>query len=424
MGDNKNKKCDLCNEDDSSVNIAQVSTDPSVVICEVCARKINNYFIEKRIKEKGGIISDLPDTEDLFPYEISEKLSNYIIGQEIAKEKLSVAVYNHYLRIQDVEDGEEMDKSNILAFGPTGTGKTLLAKTLAKILDVPFVVADATTVTEAGYVGEDVENIVLKLLREADGDVEKAERGIIYIDEIDKIGSKNGSTSITRDVSGEGVQQALHKIIEGTECNVPEGGGRKHPNQNYITIDTSKILFICGGAFVGLDKIIEKRLTDKCETANTRLGFGAEMTRAGSVDPLKGIDNIYEYAEPADMYKFGLIPEFIGRLPVFCPLKELTRDDLIRIITEPSNNILTQFEKIFTKSNIDMKISPSAMEAIADEAILKKTGARGLRSIFERVFHNIIYNIHEYVNADSITITKNTVMKGAKPRIKYPKKVG
>ena len=424
MGENKNKICDLCNEGGSDVNVAQVSSEPSVVVCEVCAKKINNYFIKKRMKSGGEPISDLPDTNDLFPYEISEKLGKFIVGQEVAKEKLSVAVYNHYLRIQDTEEGEEMDKSNILAFGPTGTGKTLLAKTLAKILDEPFVVADATTVTEAGYVGEDVENIVLKLLREAGGDVEKAERGIIYIDEIDKIGSKNGSTSITRDVSGEGVQQALLKIIEGTECNVPEGGGRKHPSQNYITIDTSKILFICGGAFVGLDDIIKKRLTDKCASSDPQLGFGAEMSKISEVDPLKGIDNIYEHAEPSDMYKFGLIPEFIGRLPVFCPLKELTRDDLMRIITEPSNNILAQFEKIFTKSNIEMKVSQTAMEAIADEAILKKTGARGLRSIFERVFHNIIYNIHEYVNADSITITKNTVLKGAKPRIKYPKKVG
>jgi len=418
---NKSKKCDLCGDGGVGVNVAQVSVNPSVVICEVCASKIHNHFVNKRVGSPEETAPVVESVNELLPYEIAGKLSEYVIGQDIAKEKLAVAVYNHYLRTQD-GDGE-MDKSNVLTFGPTGTGKTLLAKTLAKILDVPFVVADATTVTEAGYVGEDVENIVLKLLREADGDVSKAERGIIYIDEIDKIGSKNGNTSITRDVSGEGVQQALLKIIEGTDCNVPDGGGRKHPTQGYIKVDTSKILFICGGAFVGLDKIIKKRIKSESKQGEQKIGFGSACSSGDDVDPFEGIDNIYEHAEPSDMYKFGLIPEFIGRLPVFCPLKDLSRDELLRIIAEPTNNILSQFEKIFEKSDIEMKVSETAMGAIVDEAISKKTGARGLRSIFERVFHDIIFNIHEYKGAESITITKNTVTKGTKPRIKPAKKV-
>ena len=400
-------ECTLCNKDNEEVLQAKIK---DITICSSCSGKLYKHFLKKEHEYKR----ENPEFTIDFPFEICNKLDQYVVSQDLAKEKLAVAVYNHYVRL---DDEEQLDKSNMLTFGPTGTGKTHLAKTIAKILDVPFVIADATTVTEAGYVGEDVENIILKLFRESGEDIEKTERGIIYIDEIDKIGVRGGNASITRDVSGEGVQQALLKIIEGTDCNIPAGGGRKHPQQSYVKIDTTNILFICGGAFVGLDEVIKNRLTKDSDIGS--MGFSSGGFELEPVDPLDEVDNIYALAEPEDFHEFGLIPEFIGRLPVFTPLNDLNVEDLMKIMTEPKNNVISQFEKIFTANNINLKVSEGALKAIAKKAMDKKTGARGLRSILESVFHSIILNIHEYTNVETITVNKLTVTKGNKPTFKY-----
>jgi ATP-dependent Clp protease ATP-binding subunit ClpX len=337
------------------------------------------------------------------PKEIHDYLNDFVVGQDEAKKVLSVAVYNHYKRVKfDHEfkkDGLEMDKSNILLIGPTGTGKTLLAKTLAKKLKVPFAIADATTLTEAGYVGEDVENILLKLIQNADNDIQKAEHGIIFVDEIDKIAKKGENVSITRDVSGEGVQQALLKIIEGTEASVPPQGGRKHPNQEMLKINTKNILFICGGAFVGLDKVIEKRISAH------QMGFGAAIVNS------KDLDNstLFKQIHPDDLIKFGLIPEFIGRLPIHVALNNLSKEDLMRIITEPKNSIIKQYAASFKLDNVDLVFLPEAVEAIAEKSIEQKTGARGLRSIVENIMIEVMYDIPSRKGITEIVVNREAV---------------
>jgi ATP-dependent Clp protease ATP-binding subunit ClpX len=340
------------------------------------------------------------------PKEIFRSLSDYVIDQDDAKKILSVAVYNHYKRIRyssaHDKDGIEIQKSNIVMIGPTGSGKTLLAQTLAKIFNVPFAIADATALTEAGYVGEDVENILLKLIQAADGDIEKAQKGIIYVDEIDKISRKGDNVSITRDVSGEGVQQALLKIIEGTVANVPPQGGRKHPHQDFIPFDTTNVLFICGGAFDGLDKIIMRRLGEKT------IGFNSDTASKVAVNP-KDISEVLKHVQSEDLLKYGLIPEFIGRLPVMCTLHELDRDALIRIITEPKNSILKQYKKLFSLDDVELEVEESAIRRVAEKAIERKTGARGLRSIIEYVMTDIMYEIPSRDDIRKVVVTEETI---------------
>jgi len=404
----KGVKCSFCGKTQESVK--KIIAGPGVYICNECIGLCNEiieseYYIDEEDTYTLAGLDKIPS-----PKEIKETLDQYVIGQDEAKKTLSVAVYNHYKRIANEEENDddvEIQKSNILLLGPTGCGKTLLASTLAKILNVPFAIADATTLTEAGYVGEDVENILLKLIQAADGDIEKAEKGIIYIDEIDKITRKSENPSITRDVSGEGVQQALLKIVEGTIASVPPQGGRKHPQQELLQIDTSNILFICGGAFEGLENIIKDRIGKKS------MGFGADIPSKKDIDRYK----VFEQILPQDLLKFGMIPEFIGRLPIIATLKELNKDALIKITTEPKNALVKQYKKLLKMDDVELEFEHEALEAIVDKAIERKTGARGLRAIVEEIMRDIMFDIPSNEKIEKCIITRDTVVNNAGPKI-------